>query len=300
MNKDREPIVIGSTKSNNKGIVIVIVTFLIFVLFVFFLPDIMKFISGEKEEKPIPVILDEKENTEDNEDNTPVLSDDENEYYTFDSSETMTFLDYNISNLRKANEASKYYIDFSITNKDDSVVSQVDNLFIALYNNDNTLLQYAIVENPTTEQRLPISEATFNNASKIMLVKLLKDYFTPSNLEIDASGSSKMSCSLDENTITYVFSNNMLNKVTRSYIYNYVDDVSYNNKLDELTKLNDNYKTINGINSFLSNINNTLTFTVNISYLNNNIVSGYKYFYNKDETSNVIKFEMEARNYSCK
>ena len=118
-------------------------------------------------------------------------------------------------------------------------------------------------------------------------------------LTSDESGLASITCSLNNNSYTYLFENNRLIRIKENYYYN---DLSDNNTYLKTFENYTNYvNEINASNNIatIKEDNNGFLFTTDIDLstykkiINNN-------YYSYKENVNKIKFDMDAKGYDCK
>lgn len=181
------------------------------------------------------------------------------------------------------------------------------NYFLELYTEDKTLLERIILNKDSIAKdnsktfSYEILSTTASNAKKVLFVeKSVLDYPNVT-LEEDESGKSSLVCTKSTETITYEFMKEKL--VSINDTVNYVktgDEVSYQQTLYLWQQKVTSYTPIEGASASLIESVNGFTGTavidlnkVKASTLNN------RYYYEKDVLPKVVKFEMEARGFSC-
>ncbi len=289
---------VGEMSNANKSPIFLFFVFGIFIAFVFFLPDIMEYISN----KGIPFLI----TTTTNEEEENPENDVNNELVYYDISPEL------VVNLEDGIVADKFelknnLLTFTITNRLSSrFYFSKRNYFIELYNGENTLLERIILTKQAlaSEERLNVSyellASTAESAKKIVFVeKQIEDY---PNIELTKNEASEevLTCKKDFETLTYTFKEQKLQEITDSVNQTNMADPGYQENFHKWQENVNNYSKINGINASI--FSNESGFMVNIiidlknineSSLNN------PYYYSYNTLAKVIDFEMKARGFQC-
>ncbi len=287
---------IGEIATENKSSIFMFLIFGILIVFVFFLPTITDYFDKEKKEVTEPIIEEKKDDPEDNKQK-------EITYYDLNSPITLE-KGLEINNIKIINNS----ISFTITNSNsENYYFKEKNYFVELYTANQTLLERIILtkdilnSNTNKEYTYNIKNETAINAQKIAFIdKSIGDY---PNINLEKINDEEiLTCIKGFETITYKFQQERLVKINDKidYIKN-VNDFEYQTALALWQSKSSTYNSLEGVTSaFISNasgfnVNTDIDLTnAKISSLDN------EYYYPAKTISKMIKFEMEARGFSCK
>jgi hypothetical protein len=292
---------IGDMPSEEKSPIFLLIVFGIFLIFVFFLPNIVDYITSSNQSSEV-----ESSKETDTSNTTDLEEEQEITYYDISATLSITLEDtLKLDNFNISNNT----LSFRITNNGDSRFNFNDqNYFIEIYNQYNTLLERVIMDkdsiskDSSKDYSYEISSTTAVNASKIIFVTKDEDDYPVVNLTTNENGEEVLTCSKDSEEITYNFKDDKL--ITITDILNYTkttSDLTYQNDLALWQSKVATYNNISGISSsFVESANGFVVNTV-VDVLNAKIASASNdYYYSSDTEGKVVSFEMEARGFSCK
>lgn len=290
---------IGEIVPENQNPIFIFVIVGILLIFIFFLPNIVNLIN-DKGELPNSSVNKGPNSNEDKEENPENKN---NEYYELSESLKVN-LEENIV-VDNFNVSGKILSFNIINNSNNKFNLGKDNYFLEVYNKDNMLLERIILNNIVVlkdafyEFKYELLDNTASNIKKITFVKKdIADY--PSIvLEKNDSGDELLTCTNKDEILTYKFLNNRLLSITDNFKYAN-ENINYQNVYSIWKSNVDNLNNIEGItamfvdtgNSFVANI------VMDLENVNNNLNNIY--YYNYQTEAKIVKFEMEARGFSCK
>ena len=290
---------IGEIAPENQNPIFIFVIVGILLIFIFFLPNIVNLIN-DKGELPNSSVNKGSNSNEDKEENPENKN---NEYYELSESLKVN-LEENIV-VDNFNVSGKILSFNIINNSNNKFNLGKDNYFLEVYNKDNMLLERIILNNIVVlkdafyEFKYELLDDTASNIKKITFVKKdIADY--PSIvLEKNDSGDELLICTNKDEILTYKFLNNRLLSITDNFKYAN-ENINYQNVYSIWKSNVDNLNNIEGItamfvdtgNSFVANI------VMDLENVNNNLNNIY--YYNYQTEAKIVKFEMEARGFSCK
>lgn len=295
---------LGILEENKKSSVMLFIFFAIFIIFALFLPNITGFINSlfeEKEAEPVIVSPDDKD--EEKDDEKEII-----ETYEYSNELVVNVDKLTISAFNKLETSGNYYISFSVLNNSENLIKIGEvKYFIELYNNDNTLLgrhifnTINISSKASSTQLLSVSEEEYNSFTKLIILSKTEKDYSDYTLKENEDKEFILSCFKKENTIKYYY--DKTNKlITINDSFNFTNDFSpiYANNLNTFKTTTVNYNNLNGVTSSLVEVSSGFTVstlidveTANISQLSN------ANYYSSNNLPKVVKFEMEARGYSC-
>ncbi len=225
---------------------------------------------------------------------------------------TISFNDLVFTNFSLTNEQDKYYINYSVTNEGKESYNKKDNLYLELYNEENTFLGRAVVSDADTvlvgstlNLKSEISESIKNSATKVNVVSKGEDGYPAVTLN-----ENKLTCKKGIETLTYTFVNNKLTGVQDNYNYSIAasEVATYNMMYQQYKQLENTYSRY-AMSSFNEATNETeSSFSLNLTFnLDSELSANDKdtlaklnpNIYAKDTIPDVIKFEVEARAFTC-
>lgn len=290
---------IGEIAPENQNPIFIFIIVGILLIFIFFLPNIVNLIN-DKGELPNSSVNKGPNSNKDKEENPENKN---NEYYELSESLKVN-LEENIV-IDNFNVSGKILSFNIINNSNNKFNLGKDNYFLEVYNKDNMLLERIILNNIVVlkdafyEFKYELLDDTASNIKKITFVKKdIADY--PSIvLEKNDSGDELLTCTNKDEILTYKFLNNRLLSITDNFKYAN-ENINYQNVYSIWKSNVDNLNNIEGItamfvdtgNSFVANI------VMDLENVNNNLNNIY--YYNYQTEAKIVKFEMEARGFSCK
>lgn len=285
-----------------KGVFGVIVFFFILIGFTIGLPYLSDYINKKN------VLVDEKttndENSKENINNEEVK---EQVYYEIDNNTVFTIDNLGFNNFSKEN-SDDFYLNVTLTNKDNKEFSFSANYYLELYNNDKTLLERVklinsknLASNESVDLKLSINENTFNNASLLTVVQKSTDDYPEVNLVNTEDDYKILSCNNTNENIVYYFTDNKLIKISDAYNYSNTDASTYNNNLKIYQDQTAKYNNFEGVTSSIADTSYSFTINTQIDLDKANIEQLESYYYFKKDTDpKIVKFEMEAQRFTCK
>lgn len=287
--------VLGDIDEKKGNITFLIVIFVLLIAAVFFSPYVTQYISKIKngDSSNTPVINPDK--TDDNVDK------DENKTYEivdYKDDMSLTLDDLIINNLVITSNNLSYKVTVL---EGKNLNLSLHNYFIEFYNND-TLITRRKLESLKLNSKV-VKEYSYSfdyqNINKVSLVEKTTDEYPNVTIDADENNNQAMICQNDVETITYIFSKDKLYRIS--------DEIKININLDTYDSLYENYANI------AEKYSNYKGYSSNISVLNDNVIftfvldlnfadislSGSNYYYKKDTSPSVVKFELEAQGFKC-
>ena len=287
--------VLGDIDEKKGNITFLIVIFVLLIAAVFFSPYVTQYISKIKDgdSSNTPVINPDK--TDDNVDK------DENKTYEivdYKDDMSLTLDDLIINNLVISSNNLSYKVTVL---EGKNLDLSLHNYFIEFYNND-TLITRRKLESLKLNSKV-VKEYSYSfdyqNINKVSLVEKTIDEYPNVTIDADENNNQAMICKNDVETITYTFSKDKLYRIS--------DEIKININLDTYDSLYENYANI------AEKYNNYKGYSSNISVLNDNVIftfvldlnfadislSSSNYYYKKDTSPSVVKFELEAQGFKC-
>lgn len=307
------PSTIGYLEESKSGPFGLFLLFAVFIAVAIFLPNITEYVNkllGRSDVELETPIVEVEENKTDEKKIIDVMHDlSDGLEFTFNG---LKFSNFEVQPY--ANNLFKYYISFDIENAvDKSVDFSSNKYFIETYDSDSTMLARHIIDDFTSTTSkiitakskvnvsLDLSSNEYSNISKILIVIKKQDDYPNYDLEL-VNNVYTLTCISNTNTINYIFDkNNNLTSIKDTLRVSNDGTSNYSSKLLQSTSLVSKYNNINGVSSNIIELSNGFTMTtdidvtkVKINELDSNI------YYDSNTKVKVIKFEMEARGYSCK
>ena len=302
-NEELIPTTIGYLEEEKKSSLVLVILFVIFIAFALFLPDITSKINKllGNDEDIIITPTKEEEKEENSEENNVTM-------YDFSESLTFTYKDLTFSNFKKYQLEELYYISITLKNNSKKTINFTnDKYYLEVYSYDKTLLGRRVFNNDqvnadsTNIQLIELSENEYNNFSKLVIsLKTEKDY-PEVVLTENVNKEYSLNCSKTGNSINYVFDkNNKLTRIKDTVNTNNDFSTRYSQTLSFYQSQVANYNNKTGVSSSLVEISTgfTVTTDINVKTAKINELSTDNY-YSTDTSPKVVKFEMEARGYSC-
>ena len=302
-----EPTVLYKIKKRGLGgLIRLVLLFGIFVGTVYYLPEISKYVDDYQKGKAtlsIDEIINifykdnkkttaQKVNTDDNEGNENTNK------YTFNDETEISNSEIKINNFKLANKE----LSFDITN----LKEQANDLKAKKY------YLTAFTENDSVIKRIKVAEDTFAaNEVKQYTYSIDSDtiaYFMFDELTADQYPSSEavnekdltLICSKTGEMVMYYYTDSELTSIRNTIVVK-KDDDKYDTKLTAYQTKLTSYNSIDGVDAQLENDDTMLTFsaTIDISSTDFSKLDSVIY-YPKGTKANIIIYEMESRDYSCK
>lgn len=291
---------IGEIKDAEQSPFLVIGIFLFLLIFIFFLPNLVGLIKGDSGKNDYGVPSEKEPKNEE-----PPEEKKEETYYELNDTLKISLEEtLSINNFKLENNE----IRFTITNNGETRFTfNKKNYFLELYTEENTLLERVILKKATIakEESLEFSyqatPSTLASAKKIRFVeKEIADY---PNIELQKNEANEevLVCTAEKETITYKFQNQKLQTITDAVNYPFEDNTSYTEALESWKTKAAIYNSTAGMSSMfvdtgVSFVVNTTLDLPNVKIANVDNENYYAY----ETQAKIIKFEMEARGFTCK
>lgn len=285
-----------SKKSSIFGIIWLIIIFAIFIGGVIFLPDIALYVNNYL--NPEPTTTTTKKPVEGNKP---------------DETEKEEITEYNLSENPKIEtdefileniKISDSKITLEVLNNTDKIL-ELNNLnyFLNLYDGSKKLLQRIYLNEGIigASVRETLSFDLKNiNVSILTITKITKEEYPVYNVKENSDGAFILECSKGFESVLYYLENNKVYAITDTFEVP-SDDENYALLYSNYQALATTYNNIGGVSSSVVVENNIMNFRTNINLntfsigaINNKII------YAKDTDAKIIKFELEASNFTCK
>lgn len=306
---------IGKVKKEKKSIVPVVLIFVAIIGACIALPYIYELVSPYFDKKtPTPV---PSEPTNPTEPETPVEPEEpiaSSELIDITPTSSLTYDKLTFNNFNLTTENDLNYISFVVTNNGEEAYSLKEDLYLELYNSENTYLgrtkvniTNAILAGGNLTLKSEITSDVKSNAMKVSVVsKTETDY--PS---VTLGEGNTLTCRKGMSVITYTFEDNKLSVFNDVYNYSVAkteEDIYASNSLIYRNKLN-SYINYGAITSFVENETETdKTFTASLTLKLSDsftaeqvstLKSMNENYYDKDTTPEKIKFIQEAKAFTC-
>lgn len=289
---------IGEITSGEQSPFLVIGIFLVLLVFIFFLPNLVNLIKGESTKTDYGTPTEKEPEPEE-----PIEK--EEPYYELSDTLKVSLEETLVLNKFKIENSE---IQFTITNNGENRFNfNRKNYFLELYTEENTFLERIILKKVTIPKEesvtfnYTISEVTATNTKKIRFVeKEIADY---PNIELtkNDAGEELLVCTRDFETLTYKFQTGKLQTITDVVNNTNKEDASYNEKLEEWKNKVATYNNIGGISStWIDTGNGFFVNTVlDLEKVKLENIDNENYYAYETEAK-IVKFEMEARGFTCK
>lgn len=218
--------------------------------------------------------------------------------------------DLQLGNFVKDNNSGVNELKFYVLNNGDDVFTFNDNtkFFIDLYDGENyisSVLVYSfnsIGPKESIDFSSIISSDAYKSANKFKIVRKNKSDYKPVNLVKQEGEYKILTCTLNNNTVEYLFINNYLEIINDNYEEK-IGNIFYYQDLEKYRNAASTYEGIPSIdyNVIESNEGFNVKTRVELEKINDSTLkklATYKYFsYHKD--SKVVSFEMTSLGYNC-
>ena len=286
---------IGEIKEAEQNPLFVLLIFACLLAFIFFLPTLVNFFNKDNEKIDYNISKEEKEEKKEEEKENPTLSMEEwKENLQIELENSLLLHNFHLG----TNE-----IYFTVTNKlETPFYFNRKNYFLELYSEENMLLERVILNKETIKKEQSInfsymvSENTITNMKKILFTeKQISDY--PNIvLEKNDAGEEILLCEKTKENITYKFQNQKLESITDVYNVSYENSPDYLLNLETWREKAAIYNNFTGVSSTFIDSGVGLIDTKNAKIADINREVYYAY----ETLPKIVKFEMEARGFSCK
>jgi len=290
---------IGEMPNENKSPIFLFLVFGLFLVFIFFLPEVVTYITGEDN------IIVNNPGSSDNGTTTPEGEVEELVYYDLNSN-----LSIDLESVLKINNfnVSNDVISFRITNSGDSkFYFNKYNYFIELYDENKMLLERVILlkesiaKDNSKDFTYSILPATAFNVKKIVFVQKAVDDYPNIELVKNEAGEETLSCVNGYETITYKFKEQKLNFITDTLNYTRNgSELDYQQDLSLWQERVANYNNIEGISGtfFTTDTGFIVNIALDLENVQMSRVDNDNY-YEYETLAKIVDFEMESRGFSC-
>lgn len=289
---------------------------LIFFLFVgtiiVFLPTIQKMFAEYKNSK-ITVSSGVNKPNPSNKDNDNI-DNEEITYYDFNNETTISINKLTLNSFSKNFENSSYYLILTVLNKSNTSYSYNENIYIELYNDNETLLSRSLLEGKknispasSTQVKLLINNQAYSEVTKIVVKTIEQENYPQLNLQENLKEQETLTCTLNNRTMLYTFKDYKLLSIDETLNIlktTYQDNILYANALAEYRQSSAKRGLIKGVSSSIVDAEDGFTIATKIdsSTISTDDLNTFeeKGFYKKDTEAKVISFEMTGRGFTCK
>lgn len=290
--------VLGPLNERKGNLSFLIVMFLLFIVAIFVSPYVSKYIETKKSENK-DIVNDSYSNN----DIIEVKPDDTEsvkyEIKTYASNMSLEIDNLFISNLSILDSTLSY----QITNKGTSGLDLVNNkYFLEFYNNDTLVARRKLeaVKLAKAEAKEFSYAFAFNEINGVSLVKKTTDEYPFLELVTDENKIGNISCTYKDYIIDYKFNDNKLYNIKEEIKINLFTD-DYFESYEKYNAILNNYNGYTGYSgSFdMDDAYITFEFALDLNYADISLANN-AYYYKKDTTASVVKFEMESQGFECK
>lgn len=298
------PVVIGNYGNKKKGSLGGIIILGLFIAVVVFLPDISEYLAplfNNTSLNPNPVTPVNPIPTDPDE---PIDRDED--FYDFSSSLKITEDDIEITDFSL--DTTNNTLSYSVVNPSKSTTNmEALNYFLEVYDSNRTLLERVKLTSVGSlaggAYQTEVSDINLETVSNIHSIQLLKknvsDYpIVDLNENSDHEGS--IVCTRGSEEVIYQFNKELLKSVRHSYSYDNTHS-DYSNVFNSVNTTSASYNRKNGITSVFNGDQEKFSVITSIDL---NSASRTYIFkadtFKLDTEPKVVKFEMEAQNFTCK
>ncbi len=290
--------VLGPLNERKGNLSLLIVMFLLFIVAIFVSPYVSKYIETKKSENK-SVVNNDYDNNEIIDDKIDDTESVKYERKTYESNMSLQIDNLLISNLVILDNALSY----QITNKGTSILDLINNnYFLEFYNNDTLVTRRKLEAIKLSKEEVKefSYDFAFNDINGISLVKKTTDEYPLVELETDENKIGNITCSYNNYLITYKFNDNKLYNISEEIKI----DLSSDNYFESYEKYNDILNKYNGYTGYtgsfdMDNTYITFEFALDLNYADISLANN-AYYYKKDITPSVVKFEVESQGFECK
>jgi len=288
-----ESITIGKVKKNRFGWIGIIFIFAIFLSVVYFLPDpvnqnLINNTNIPVGNNPTENQTGENNNQEENEETLIVK-------YTFNQTKEITVDDLKLVNITNNNNM----LSFSITNSTSAVINTEDLFFEGFDENNNLMQRIWLNESIVPNQTKIYNYSLTSNISYFSIRNIPKEDYTYFLLDADSSGKASLTCDNEHQTIIYTFVQDQLKNIEDTVTYSSSHQDFYT-MYDYYYSFVSKYGSSTGINANMTSSSINFVYKMNIDYSLFTQKIDNKTYFTKNEVPRVVKFKMEAMNYTCK
>ena len=295
--------VIGDIKEDKqKGVIGLIIIFVLLIGFTFGLPEITKYYKEKTEtSKEYNEITESKEQNTIDAEVLPLV------YYEIDLNTEFSVDKLKFSGLIKE-QTDDYYLRLNVLNRSNKSFEYDEKYYIELYNAEKTLLErvkliskQSILPNNSLTIDLPINVNSYTNATLITISTKTEIDYQEVNLNTKEEDYEILTCNNGNRNIFYYFKEEKLAKITDIFEYSNTNEQIFDSVLKTYTSQAAKYNNIEGVSSNIvdTNLSFTMNTEIDLSKANLDALNSF-YYFNKNTLPKVVKFEMESMRYSCK
>lgn len=300
------PITIGRFESRKKSSFGIFIIMSIFILVVIFLPEISSKVDeylnppvtpNPGSVTPKPTIPTGEEDDDDEEDYADT-------FYNFATDLKIERKDILVDSFIL--DQNNKTLSFKVTNNSNTSLNLNElNYYLELYNKEQTLIERVKVTGDTVSSKTTLNftkniteDASLNMALLVLVKKQASDY--PSVVIGSGDGNGTLACSRVGEELTYKFKENGLEETTSVVSFKNTEE-NYLEKYTTHKELATKYNSKTGVTSTFIDLPDgyTITTTVNLKEASRiNIFNADSFDFGTNPS--VVKFEMEAQNFTCK
>lgn len=290
--------VLGPLNEQKGNLSLLIVMFLLFIVAIFVSPYVSKYVETKKSENKSVVNNDYGNNEiiDDKIDDTESIK---YERKTYESNMSLQIDNLLIGNLVIVDNSLSY----QITNKGTSILDLINsNYFLEFYNNDTLIVRRKLEAIKLSKEQVKefSYDFAFNNINGVSLVKKTTDEYPLVELETDENKIGNITCSYKNYLINYKFNDNKLYNISEEIKI----DILSEDYFESYEKYNDILNKYNGYTGYsgafdMDDAYITFKFELDLNYADTSLANN-AYYYKKDTTPSVVKFEMESQGFECK
>lgn len=290
--------VLGPLNERKGNLSLLIVMFLLFIVAIFVSPYVSKYVETKKSENKSVVNNDYGNNEiiDDKIDDTESIK---YERKTYESNMSLQIDNLLIGNLVIVDNSLSY----QITNKGTSISDLINsNYFLEFYNNDTLIVRRKLEAIKLSKEQVKefSYDFAFNNINGVSLVKKTTDEYPLVELEADENKIGNITCSYKNYLINYKFNDNKLYNISEEIKI----DILLEDYFESYEKYNDILNKYNGYTGYsgafdIDDAYITFKFELDLNYADTSLANNV-YYYKKDTTPSVVKFEMESQGFECK
>ena len=293
--------VVGEIKEEKqKGLLGVLIFFLVILVAVFGLPYVTEYIKELRENKTPTKVKDDSNKSDANDDIV------ENEMVPINSENVIA--GKLIFNNMKIISNNGYYLNLDISTESPTGISLTGDYFIELYSSGQMLIERirlidarGVTSDRSITASLKVSQNSYTDTSLIKIAQLSPDAYPEVNLGADANNNQRLTCTSGNHKLIYSFNDYKLYQIEDIYTYSRSENPDYDTllitKMGEASNLSSELGIIStvvvGENSFVFN---TVT---DLNAANPHQVTT-KHYYKLNTKAKIISFELESSGYYCK
>lgn len=295
--EELKPTVLYTFKEKRSSILGLIIIFAIFIAVVYFLPDISRIYEQYKKGNVNNIVVSNKDHGSGSGD----FGGEEEIKYNLSEELIIENKDIKINTFAFNNNT----LTFNIENKTGYEISfKNKKYFLEVYDTNDVLVgrfklgedKFAVGE--VKNYSYPV---TASGISYFLFKDLKIEDYPLITLIYDDNGNANMVCANSNSTTTYTFDEDGLISINEKINIRTTDN-DYANKLTSYREKAATYSSYSGVTAELTTEGNSVVYNINITSINNSLLNNLdnaNYYLAKTGAS-VIKFEMEARGYTCK